>query len=98
MSSLSPKEISTPPILILLFANFPFAIEPANIAFVTVPYCKVPVESTCNTVLTLPLPNLANVVAPVAYRISPAVYDVIFVPPLPTGTVPPVISWPLRPK
>ena len=94
MSSLSPKEISTPPILILLFANFPFAIEPANISFVTVPYCKVPVESSCNTLLLSPLANLANVVAPVAYRISPAVYDVIFVPPSLTANVPVILVAP----
>ena len=35
VASVSPNEKLIPPILILEFANFPFAIEPANIAFVT---------------------------------------------------------------
>ena len=36
----------------------------------------------------MPIPNLASVVAPVAYKISPAVYVVRFVPPLATPNVP----------
>jgi len=35
----------------------------------------------------VPFANLANVVDPVAYNISPAVYDVKFVPPLATANV-----------
>ena len=93
-----PRETVVPAITIALLDNLALAIEPANIEFVTVPYCKVPESVTCNIVLLLPFASFEREVSPLAYIISPAVYDVRFVPPLATGTVPPVITCPERLK
>ena len=53
-------------LVVLSWFNLESAIEPANIALVTVPYCKLPAEFTRNTVLLAPFWSFARVVGPVA--------------------------------
>ena len=66
---------------VVIVLNFVSAIVPSNIAFVTVPYCKVPPELTCNTVLLLPL--LMKVVEPlelcfiISSVVPPAIFDAV---------------------